>query len=75
MAKRKYDFSHLTQEQLADIEASYPQAVDVIESAVIRKPVYKNLAMLLELGMNVPHLTIAQVAAENARAAASPEIE
>ena len=49
MSKRKFDISQLTDAQLEEIATLYPKAV-----RTVRKPVYKQIAMLLECGLPVP---------------------
>ncbi len=73
MASRKYNFSHLSEQQLDQIAAKYPKAV---ETVTIRRPRYRILAMLAEAGAEMPdgvHLEAGaqEVAAQNAQAAAS----
>lgn len=45
MSVRKYDFNTLTPEQLEEIAADYPNAVETI-----RKPNYRKMAMMAECG-------------------------
>ncbi len=45
MSVRKYDFKTLTPEQLEEIAADYPNAVETI-----RKPVYRKMAILADCG-------------------------
>ena len=51
MSGRKYNFSHLTDKELDAIAEKYPKAV---ETVTIRKPVYRQLAMLAECGAPLP---------------------
>jgi len=50
MASRKYSFANLTQDQLVEIGKIYPKATEAGEI----KPVYKQLAMLVECGAYLP---------------------
>ena len=69
MATRKYNFNELTQAQLEDIQKTFPLAV-----VSRRQPVYKVLAMLMECGVEVPHLMpAAQSAAQNIQSANSTD--
>ena len=47
MTTRKFSFKHLTNEQLAEISATYPDAVKTI---TIVKPVYAKMAILAACG-------------------------
>jgi hypothetical protein len=51
MTSRKFDFSHLTPEQLDAIAVVYP---DAVETVTIRKPVYRILAMLATCRVKMP---------------------
>jgi len=51
MTKRKYDFSHLTDEDLDKLSAKYPKSVEI---KTVRKPVYKVLAMIADCGADLP---------------------
>ena len=49
MSSRKFNFEHLTPEQLDKIAAVYPDAVEIV-----RRPNYKILAMLTTCKVQMP---------------------
>lgn len=56
MAKRKYRFKKMTPEQLTELGEKFPRAVQTITT---RRPVYSVIAKLLDCGVEVPGLELA----------------
>jgi len=63
--KRNYRFEPLTDADLDALAAKYPFAIET-RTVVIRKPVYKVVAMLLERGEEVPGIRLLARTAETA---------
>lgn len=62
MSVRKYNIEKMTPEELADLEAKFPRAVQTV---TIRKPVYNVIAKLLDCGVDVPGVRLVDHAGDD----------